>query len=170
MNCVQCQASLVPGALWCGGCGMPVMAVPGPPAAAAVAAPAAPCGVAVRELVVVEGRGAGTRVPLPAEGEAMLLGRHDLMRAPPWVVDVDLARLMQLTDGEGAPVSRDQATLTRRAGELLITPRGQAPTLHRSQGAPDYQPLANAQAHPVRPGDRLVFGHAHRALVLQALG
>jgi hypothetical protein len=28
MNCVQCQAALVPGALWCGGCGMPVMAVP----------------------------------------------------------------------------------------------------------------------------------------------
>lgn len=148
-----------------------VAAAPSAAAAGPVVMAAAPAaGAPVRELVVVEGRGAGARVPLPAEGEALLLGRHDLTRSPPWVVDVDLGRLMQLADGEGPPVSRDQAHLTRRAGELLITPHGQAPTLHRTAGTTAYQPLPNAQAHPLRAGDRLVFGHAHRALVLQALG
>jgi hypothetical protein len=156
MNCNGCKAPIIPGALLCGSCGMPA------PLIAAVPSNA------VKDLKVVEGGVMGASIPLPLEGGEMCLGRHDLLRSPPWVVDVDLGRLMQLSLGEGAPVSRDQAVLARRAGELLLTPRGNAPTLHKAAGATDYKPLTASQTQPIHPGDRVVFGHAGRALVLEA--
>ncbi|MBI5496330.1 MAG: hypothetical protein HY904_15010 [Deltaproteobacteria bacterium] len=159
--CPSCQVPAVPGAIVCGGCGAPLPQAAG-------AAPCAAPSLCVQELVVVDGGTAGIRLPLPPEGTQLTLGRHDLTRTPPWVVDVDLGRYLALTAGEGIPISRDQAALCRRAGELTLTPRGAAPTLHRPHGQPDYRPLATGQAHPIRPGDRLVFGHAGRVLVLEA--
>jgi hypothetical protein len=98
----------------------------------------------------------------------VLLGRHDLTRVPPWVVDVDLGRLMGLQVGEGPPVSRDQASLARRAGQLIVTPHGQAPTLCRPQGASQFALVPVGTAQPLNPGDRVAFGHGSRVLVLEA--
>jgi len=127
-----------------------------------------PVGAAVTTLEVVEGGPSGTRVALPKEGVEITLGRHDLVRSPPWVVDVDLGRLMVLSAAEGPPVSRDQAMITRRAGEVLVTPKGQAPTLHRPANTAAYATLTTGQAQPIRAGDRLAFGHGGRVLVLEA--
>ena len=156
MNCSSCAAPIIPGALLCGKCGMPAPLVVG-----SALRP-------VKTLCVVEGGVSGAGIPLPAEGAELLLGRHDLLRTPPWVVDVDLGRLMQLSSGEGPPVSRDQAVLARRAGELLLTAKGQAPTLHKPAGASQYTTVTNSQTQPIHPGDRVVFGHAGRVLVLEA--
>ncbi|MEW5850877.1 MAG: hypothetical protein AB2A00_18975 [Myxococcota bacterium] len=158
--CAGCGQVVVPGALACLACGLPVaLQVATPP-------PLAVQTGTVRELIVVEGGTVGTRIPAPPEGVELILGRHDLTRSPPWVVDVDLGRLMALSTGEGPPVSRDQAALSRRAGQVLITPRGQAPVLHRAQGG-SFQPLQNGTAQPLKTGDRLAFGHGSRALVVE---
>ena len=163
MNCVQCGAVLAVGCVVCGDCGLPV-GLPcgvGPGAVAAAVA-------CTRALTVVSGGSPGASLPTPDEGAQMVLGRHDLSRSPPWVVDVDLTRWLQLAPGEGPPVSRDQAHLARRAGELLITPQAGAPVLHRGAGSPDYAALPPGTAQPVHPGDRLVFGSGGAALVVEA--
>lgn len=154
MNCTQCGGALSVGAVLCSGCGAPA------PVASAAQGPQA--------LAVVEGGDVATRVPLPAEGQELLLGRHDLTQSPPWVVDVDLGRLMKLSAGEGPPVSRNQAVLSRRAGQVLLTPKGAAAVLHRPNGKDSYSALPANQAHPVATGDRVAFGHGARALVLEA--
>lgn len=153
-TCSGCQAAIIPGAIVCGSCGMPVP-VQSQPAGAVT-------------LEVMEGGSAGARVALPVEGQEMTLGRHDLTQSPPWVVDVDLGRLMLLGVGEGAPVSRKQAVVARRAGQLLLTPLGAAPTLHRGKGLASFETVPVGTPKPVVVGDRIAFGHAGRVLVLEA--
>ena len=152
IGCSHCGQSVVPGALMCGACGSPSVVNMGQ----------------VQALIVVEGGQIGLSMTLPGEGVEWQLGRHDLVRTPPWIVDVDLGRLMNLPASEGPPVSREQASITRRAGELLLTPKGQAPVFHKSAAAVSYVLLSTGNAHPLKLGDRIAFGHSGHVLVLEA--
>ena len=70
--------------------------------------------------------------------------------------------------GGGFALSRRQARLSRRAGQLYLCALGGAQTLHRRVGAgASFAVLPANQEIALEPGDRVAFGSGDRALVLE---
>lgn len=172
MKCAVCGAPPLAGALLCV-CGSPLPVAAGPGAvpipAAAAAAPlgaigalASPTGAALKVV------GQTQAFALPGDDfSELLLGRHDLEARPPVVVDLDLGPLSPRANG-GFALSRRQARLSRRAGQLYLCALGGAQTLHRRVGAGTaFTVLPTNQEIALEPGDRVAFGSGDRALVLE---
>ena len=137
---------------------------PPPGAIGAIGAAAAPTGAALKVV------GASHSFALPGDDfSELLLGRHDLEARPPVVVDLDLGPLSPRAGG-GFALSRRQARLSRRAGQLYLCALGGAQTLHRavaSGAGAAFAVLPANQEIALEPGDRVAFGSGDRALVLE---
>lgn len=171
-QCKDCGTENKDGALMCENCGE-VLEVQVASGAGQVAFPAvkpSPPGAGQACRLVEAGKVTDKEFELPQGDFEFLVGRPDLDQGI--IPDVDLTKYggKVTIEGEaGYTFSRKQAVISHRTGRLYLKAIGSAKTMHRKQGAVDWNKIGKEEEVELQVGDRIRFGGTEGYLIFEVV-